>query len=122
MLAQELRLEVDIDKELAEHARNATSFLPQAEFQEKIAQMFANPNKLVFGEEAADEALERFSRALERACLNAGGNDFLVVTHGTVLSIYVSRRLGIDVLSLWRSLTMPMAIVISGKEMEIIRA
>ncbi|KAN0094219.1 phosphoglycerate mutase-like protein [Hyaloscypha variabilis] len=122
ILANKLKLEVEIDKDLAEHARHSMTFLPQAEFQDKIAQLFSNPSKLVLGEETADEAFERFDRALNKALVEADGRDVLVVTHGTVLSIYVSRRLGIDPLSFWRSLATPMAIVISGKEIEIIRA
>ena len=84
VLAKELALEVEIDKDLAEHARHSTTFLPQAEFQDKITQLFSNPSKLVFGEETADEAFERFDRALDKASVEADGRDVLVVTHGTL--------------------------------------
>jgi broad specificity phosphatase PhoE len=122
IIAEKLALEVEIDKDLAEHERHSTSFLPREEFEAKIAELFNNPDQLIFGDEAADAALDRFKRALDKQHAAAEGDDVMVVTHGTVLSIYVSWRLGVEPFSFWQELGTPIAVVISGDEMEFIRA
>jgi broad specificity phosphatase PhoE len=118
-------LEVETNPDLAEHKRTSTSFLPREEFEGKIKELFKTPGILVFGEETADEAFQRFGQAVKRIEGkregNGRGGDVLVATHGTVISIFVSRRLGVDPWTFWKELEMPMAIVISEEEMEVIR-
>jgi 2,3-bisphosphoglycerate-dependent phosphoglycerate mutase len=121
VIAQKLGLSVQIDDDLSEHKRHSTGFLPLEDFNAQIARLFESPwNELVFGDETATAALERFTRALDRQYVSTGSSDVLVVTHGTIMSIYVANRLGIDPLSFWRSLTTPTAIVISGNEMVVL--
>jgi 2,3-bisphosphoglycerate-dependent phosphoglycerate mutase len=57
---------------------------------------------------------------LDRQYVSSGSGDVVVVTHGTIMSIYVANRLGIDPLPFWCSLTTPTAIVISGNEMVVL--
>ena len=117
-IAQKLGLNVEIDDDLSEHKRHSTSFLPLEDFNAQIARLFESPwSELVFGDETANAALERFTRALDRQYVSSGSGDVLMVTHGTIMSIYVASRLSIDPLPFWRSLTTPTAIVISGNEM-----
>jgi broad specificity phosphatase PhoE len=113
-------LTVEVDVDLSEHARHSTEFLSRADFEEAVARLFNSPHDLVFGDETANDAFERFTRALDRQCPASDGADIVAVTHGTIMSIYVSRRLGIDPLLFWRALAMPTAIVLCGNELEII--
>ncbi|MFI4951487.1 MAG: hypothetical protein ACHP7A_10685, partial [Caulobacterales bacterium] len=39
----------------------------------------------------------------------------LVASHGTVLSLYLSRRLALDPFDLWKSLALPEAFVLDGE-------
>ena len=120
-IAQKLGLKVEVDDDLSKHKRHSKGFLPLGDFNAQIARLFESPwSELVFGDETANAALERFSRALDRQHASTGVGDVVVVTHGTIMSIYVAHRLGIDPLPLWRSLTTPTAIVISGNEMEVL--
>jgi 2,3-bisphosphoglycerate-dependent phosphoglycerate mutase len=120
-MAQKLGLSVEIDDDLSEHKRHSTGFLPLEDFNGQIARLFESPwSELVFGDETANAALERFTRALDRQYVSSGSGDVLVVTHGTIMSIYVANRLGIDPLPFWRSLSTPTAIVISGNEMVVL--
>jgi broad specificity phosphatase PhoE len=121
-IAEKLGLKVEIDDELSEHKRYSTGFLPLEDFNAKIVQLFKSPgNELVFGEETANAALKRFTRALDKRCASSGSGDVMVVMYGTIMSIYVAHRLGIDPLPFWRSLTTPIAIVISGHKMEVLK-
>jgi broad specificity phosphatase PhoE len=118
-VASRLGLQVAIDEGLAEHARRSVGFLPRKEVEDGIAALFAHPDRLVFGDETADACFARFQQALERQRVE-GTDDIIVVTHGTILSIYVSRICGIDPMPFWRGLALPTAIVLTGAQMHVI--
>ena len=62
------------------------------------------------GIETADAACERLSAALAQH----RSRPLVAVTHGTVLSVYVARLLGLDAHDLWRSLHLPDAFVLDA--------
>jgi broad specificity phosphatase PhoE len=114
-IAQRLGLTVEVDAGLAEHARRSVGFLSREDIEVRIARLFANPDTLEFGDETANQCLTRFQAALDRQVAK-GARDVVVATHGTILSIYVSRMLGVDAMPFWRALGLPTAIVLeSGK-------
>jgi broad specificity phosphatase PhoE len=106
-----LGLKPAVDPDLGETRRETVPFQSQETFEAGIARFFAEPDALVFGEETADAAHARFSGALER---RAGFSPQVVVAHGTVISVYVSRRAGIEPMTLWRSLGLAHALVLGA--------
>jgi broad specificity phosphatase PhoE len=108
-IAETVALPVTIDDGLAEHSRRSAGFLSRAEIETKIAALFDNPDRLMFGEETADACFARFAAAIERL-----RGDALVVTHGTILSIYLSRVCGFAPMPFWRGLALPAAMVLTG--------
>jgi broad specificity phosphatase PhoE len=112
-------LPVDIEAGFAEQARRSAGFLSLGELDAGIARFFNEPTRQVFGEESADQACVRFSAALERALLGAA-RDIVVVSHGTILSLYVSRVMQLDPLPFWRTLPMPAAIVLEAGGMRLV--
>lgn len=118
-IAAPLGLTLETDDGLAEQARRSIGFVPREKLEAGIANLFANPDELVFGDETANSCFERFHAALERQKA-IGAEDVIVVTHGTILTIYVSRLLGLDPMPFWRGLGLPMAIVLDGRELRVI--
>lgn len=118
-IASRLSLAVAIDEDLAEHSRKSIGFMPRQEIEAGIAALFANPDRLVFGDETANACFERFQNALDRQAANGSG-DVVIATHGTILSIYVARTRGIDPMPFWRGLGLPTAIVLSDGELRVI--
>jgi broad specificity phosphatase PhoE len=117
ILASQLgSLTVEIDGGFSEHARRSVGFLSAEQLDAGISRLLAKPDERVFGEETANEAYRPICSSLWRQSVN-GTRNLMVVTHGTILTIYVSRLLGIDALSLWRKLPMPGAIILQGKKM-----
>jgi len=121
--------EVETNANLSEHARESTDFLPRSEFEEAIAHFLRDdPSQLVFGEETADAAFQRFATAIQqekklRESSGEEASDIIVATHGTILSLYVGRILGIDPFPFWQELRMPLAVVISkGNQLSIVNA
>ena len=118
-IAARLGLAMAIDDGLAEHSRKNVGFKTREEIEAGIAALFANPGRLVFGDETADACFERFEAALVRQ-LATGTGDVIAATHGTILTIYVARALGIAAMPFWRGLGPPCAIVLTEGEMRVI--
>jgi broad specificity phosphatase PhoE len=102
LVAPALGLRVQLSDGLRETARRSVDWLPSGEFDRGIRELFERPGEVVFGEESAAEALARFEAAVDGL-----EEPSVVVTHGTVLSLYASARTGRDPYELWRRLELP---------------
>lgn len=110
IIAATLGLKVEIDDGLHEHKRPALAFGAEEAFRARIAQVFAEPAKPIAGGESVEQACERLAKALA----DHPARPLVAVTHGTVLSHYVARHLGLDAHDLWRSLHTPDAFVLDA--------
>jgi len=111
ILAVRMGLTVDVDPGLHEHKRRHLSFGTEADFRNKIARIFASPDQPVGGIETAEEACARLAGALAQH----KGRPLVAVTHGTVMSLYVAKLLGLDAHDLWRNLHTPDAFVLDAQ-------
>ena len=118
-IARGFGVPVQVADGLEEHHRTGGPFLPtQGEFEAAIERFFCEPDWLVFGTETANEALHRFSSAIE---LVVGGvrTDTCVITHGTVMTIFVARLAGVQHMNFWRRLGLPSFVVLTLPEMQV---
>ena len=118
-IASQLGLAIEIDQGFSEHSRRSVGFLTQEELESAIARLFDHSDSLVFGEETASQAYARFCVAIDRQSARST-HDLLIVTHGTIMAIYLSRVLDIAPLPLWRSLKMPMAVILDDGKMRLV--
>ena len=105
---------------LHEHQRPAAPLLTREQFEGKIRELFARPSELVFGDETADAARGRFSLAIMRL-IERTTHDVAVVTHGTVMGLFVSIATGVDGFEFWKSQEMPCAVTLTIPELKIAR-
>jgi broad specificity phosphatase PhoE len=75
----------------------------------------------VFGDETADAAYARFAAALARQTAK-GARDVMIVTHGTILTLYLARVAGVDPFPFWKALATPAAIVLESGQIRILDA
>ncbi len=102
LVAPALGLEVQLSDGLRETARRTVGWLAPDDLDRGIRELFERPGEVVFGEESAAAALARFEAAV------AGlPEPSVVVTHGTVLSLYAAPRIGRNAYELWGSLELP---------------
>ena len=87
-------------------------FEREADFKASVQAAMAEPDKLLFGEETFTAARERFSQQIETLLVLYPGETLAVVTHGTVLSLYLAHLSEQDMIALWNSLDMPAYAVI----------
>lgn len=107
LLGALLGLEVHELADLREQERRSVGWLDRDELAEVIRRFFAEPDRVVFGDESAAEALARFSRAVDGLAHGA-----VVVSHGTVISLYVADRTGREAFEVWSGLELPDLLVV----------
>lgn len=112
IIASSLKVELQFADDLHEHDRSSTLYLSRNDFENSVREFFANPDKLVFGNETANEAYERFAQAVYSILESHQNKTIAVVAHGTVISLFVSRLAGIAGWSLWQELGLPSFLVI----------
>ena len=102
LVAPVLGLDVELSDGLRETARRAVPWLGREELERGIRELFERPDEVVYGEETGSAALARFAAAVEDLPESA-----VVVSHGTVLSLYAAAKTGRDPFALWQSLDLP---------------
>jgi broad specificity phosphatase PhoE len=102
-----LGLEVREDAALRETARRTVPWLEAVEFRRAVRALFERPEEVVFGEESASGALARFSAAVDGLPARS-----VVVSHGTVISLYAASRTGDDAYAIWSELELPDLVVV----------
>src|SRR3954466_7904307 len=106
VIGRALERPVEEARDLFEHDRRDVPHMKTREFISLVALLFKEPDRLVLGNETADEAYERFADAVDRLIENEQG-DVAVVTHGTVISLFAQRRAKQEPFALWRRMGLP---------------
>ena len=110
---------VEVAAGLEERHRDNVPYLPSVdEFDNSIEQLFDNPDELVLGTETARQALYRLTAAINDV-IETGQKDSIVVTHGTVISLFVAKVAGVRPICLWRRLGVPSYVVLAIPSMDI---
>ena len=120
ILAQRYQLPVRIIEELHEHKRGSVPYLSQQEFEKTVCEFFERPNVVVFGIESADQAHERFSRAVDSILSQHDNSTIAIVAHGTVISLFVSRLTGQPGYQFWCRLGLPSFVVVDLQSKDLI--
>jgi len=106
LVAARLGIPLGTAPDLHEHDRRNTAFLGANVFDAAVARFFAEPDALVLGHETAAAAARRFDRAVVAvAAESTGETTCVIVTHGTVIALFVAAHAGIEPLGLWRELS-----------------
>lgn len=107
MIARKLQLSLQVVHDLHEHDRSNVPYLSKENFEASVQEFFRNPDRRVFGTETAEEAYDRFSRAIYSVLNTFQEKTIVAVSHGTVISLFVSRLTGRSDYSLWNQLGLP---------------
>ncbi len=107
---------------LQEHDRHGVPVFESREaFQAQVAQFFTHPDELIFGNETATEALERFTAAIHEILAGHPEETVVVVTHGTVMTLFVTAANPQDPIPFWKSLGLPAFVVLSRPDFRLER-
>lgn len=112
IIASILNLPVATEPGLGEQLRLTVPWFDDyAELKRHILSLFDAPGEVVYGEESANAAYERFGAAVDHVLAQHPGKSLAISAHGTVISLFAERRAGIDPKPLWESLQTPSFVV-----------
>lgn len=117
--ARRLNLRVQVAPGLHEHDRRGVPFLSDDDFRAAVSKFFSNPSDLVMGRETAHQASERFHLALLASTAKYRSESIVVVTHGTVISLFTAKMTGIEPYPLWERLGLPSFVVLTWPEVAL---
>ena len=117
-LADAWNVAVEEVRGLHEHERPEAQWMSREGFESRVRELFARPAECVFGSESADAARRRFTTAVMRLLPRARG-DIVVVSHGTVMTLFVAEVAGVEPFRFWKSLGMPAAVTLSVPELTL---
>jgi 2,3-bisphosphoglycerate-dependent phosphoglycerate mutase len=114
IVARVLGIPCETAPNLHEHERpKEEHFGTREQFEAQVSRLFERPGELIFGNETADEAHQRFSSAIGNVLETHHSGAVAIVTHGTVLTLFVARAAGIEPVSFWKQLGLPAFVALS---------
>jgi len=121
IVAETLGMPYESAAGLHEHLRSRVEHTSQEIFEALVRAFFEQPDQLVYGDETAAQAYNRFAQAVETIQDKyRSQTPLVIVTHGTVISLFVARVCGVDPFSVWKSLKLPCMVVFSAQFPSII--
>ncbi|MFC4403924.1 histidine phosphatase family protein [Gracilibacillus xinjiangensis] len=85
-----------------------------------MQQLFTKQDRFIFGDETAGAAKSRFDEAIKKLIKTHTSNeDILLVTHGTVMSLFLSLYNHLDGFEIWCSLGMPAYVELTVSDYQI---
>jgi probable phosphoglycerate mutase len=111
VVSRELDLPLTSVDGLEEFDRPVLPILSKAEYERVNAAIFADFDRRVLGVESARGALGRFSAALHGQLERTDERTLVVITHGTVISLFACAHNELDPLGLWKRLSCPSIVV-----------
>ncbi|MXZ02435.1 MAG: histidine phosphatase family protein, partial [Chloroflexi bacterium] len=118
IIARTFDVAVRLADGLEEHHRDEVPYLPKREFENAVEAFFHHPDQLVLGSETAEQACERFTASIENV-MKTGQKNTIVITHGTVISLFVASVAKAHSISLWHQLGLPSYVVLTLPSMKI---
>lgn len=89
---------------LREHDITGEPYLDDpAAFEVAVKSLFSVPERRVFGNESAEEALRRFSGAVERGLEPYPNDDIVLVAHGRVNTLFVAAYNDVEPFAFWKN-------------------
>lgn len=116
LVAERLDIPFETAAGLHEHERQGATFTTSKQFQTDVAAFFQHPGERVFGNETADQARQRFCQAVTKVLTAHSLDTVAIVTHGTVMTLFVSQMTGMEPFSFWQRLGLPAFVVLGLPE------
>jgi broad specificity phosphatase PhoE len=120
IIAQQLVKPLFIVTGLHEHERNTVRFTNEEQFITSVKEVYEQPDALVFGEETAAQALKRFSSAVDQLISQNRDQNLVVVSHGTVITLFVANNCDIEPFPFWSRLDLPSFVVLSLPDLVVL--
>ncbi len=105
---------------LEEQDRSNVPVMQTRDFISLIELFFRKPNELVLGKETASTALSRMRSAIDELLTENPNDDLAIVSHGTVIALFIAHYTNKNGFQLWRQMTLPSFAVLSVPDFNLI--
>lgn len=105
---------------LHEHDRDNVPHMPTPEFLSSMAMAFQRPKDLLLGRESLQQALERFSQAIDQTLSRHPEGNVAVISHGTVIALFIAQHTKERAYPLWRRLGLPSIVIMSVPKLQVL--
>jgi len=119
IVADELEVPLGVVDGFEEIDRPRLPVMTQPERHRVNEAIFADPDKPALGTESARAALERFSRAVHQQLRHPDDRCLVIVTHGTVIALFVAAHNHLPPFELWRRLSCPALVVLERRSLAV---
>lgn len=120
LIADALALPLEEADGLHEHDRSGIGWLEPDRFLAAMDGLFAHPTRVEFGLESATAAHARFTSAIYRVERRHPGGTLVVVTHGTVMSLFAAGGDASDARAKWKRLGFPSLMVFERRSRRLV--
>ena len=95
-------------------------FADHNEFGARVIKAMENKSEILFGDESFENALNRFIKAIDSITRQYPNAEYLaVVSHGTVISLYLEHLTKIKARKFWKAMPMPAYYIWNREKMEL---
>jgi broad specificity phosphatase PhoE len=122
LLVERLGVAVAIEADLREHDRTGVPHMETRDFISAVAQLFQQPAERVLGQETANQARVRFTGAVESCIARHSTGNLAVVSHGTVIALYLEAVTQLKGFSLWRAMGLPSYVVLNWPTRDVLES
>lgn len=122
IISEVLGLPMSQVDDLHEIDRRALPIVSSRVHEELNAPIFTNVDKPALGSESARDALERFRAAVDREASCTVGKNLVIVSHGTVISLFSAVYNDLDAFTLWKNLECASFVVLTIPALTVIEA
>ena len=119
LVGEKLNVPVESAADLHEHDRSNVPHMRSGEFISHMELFFRRPGERVLGRESADQALSRFERAIAEITDRHTSGNIAVVSHGTVIALFIAEHTGEKPFEWWRKMGLPSLAVLSLPDFEL---
>jgi broad specificity phosphatase PhoE len=120
ILGSALSVKVSTSRELREHDRRNVPHMRSRDFISMVELFFRKPDDRVLGSESANEALERFTKAVDEVIASHAEGNVAIVAHGTVIALCLEANSQRNGFELWRAMGLPSYAVVSLPGREVV--
>lgn len=120
IVAKQLELKAQTATDLHEHDRRNVPHMRSGEFISALELFFRRPDELVLGKETARDAEERIAGAIHNVLAANAGKNVAVVSHGTVIALFVALHSDRPAFKVWREMGLPSLVVMELPEFRIL--
>ena len=121
LIGERLGIPTEAAPNLHEHERPGTDLDTLERFQAKVARLLEHPGELVFGAETGDQAWERFAVAVDDVLKRHPAGNLAIVSHGTIMTLFLAHVTGIDPVPFWKGLGLPAFVVLSYPDLALLK-